>query len=162
MGRHKIEIPDIIRMAQRARELAGFMIDPVLVAAIACVESNRIPEATRYEAHYRWTVGTGLKPSLSTTATELWGQKASWGLLQIMGAVARERGFLGWFPELCAPEVGIWYGMAHLNYLRERFPAEMDFVAAYNAGSPRKRDNGQYVNQGYIDKVFYKKGSISQ
>lgn len=39
--------------------------------------------------------------------TEFHAQSASWGLLQIMGAVAREYGFGGSMPELCDPELNI-------------------------------------------------------
>ena len=39
---------------------------------------------------------------------EWWGQQASWGLMQVMGAVAREHGFRGpYLTELSVPELSI-------------------------------------------------------
>ncbi len=46
--------------------------------------------------------------------TEFHAQSASWGLLQIMGAVAREYGFSGPMPELCDPELNIRLGTKYL------------------------------------------------
>jgi len=47
-------------------------------------------------------------------ATEFHAQSASWGLLQIMGAVAREYGFGGSMPELGDPELNIRLGTKYL------------------------------------------------
>jgi len=47
-------------------------------------------------------------------STEFICQSLSWGLLQIMGAAARERGFRGDLPELATPDCGLKYGIKHL------------------------------------------------
>lgn len=87
--------------------------------------------------------------------TVWWGQQASWGPMQIMGAVARELGFVNHFPALCDTHFGVVFGTKHLANLRDRFLKEFGWagvVAAYNAGSPRLADHG-FVNQNYVDKV---------
>lgn len=88
---------------------------------------------------------------------EWWGQQASWGLLQVMGAVAREYGFKRHFPALCDPEEGLEYGLQHFARLRDRFIVTDGWdgvIAAYNAGSPRRDDEGLFVNQRYLEKVL--------
>jgi len=46
---------------------------------------------------------------------EWWGQQMSWGLMQVMGAVARECGFKGRFlTEICDVNYGLEYGCRHL------------------------------------------------
>lgn len=138
----------------------GARVSPIpsdILFAVAMTESGGDPLAVRYERHYRWLTTLDGKPledgKLSDTETA--GQKTSWGLLQVMGAVARERGFRGkFFTELCAsPEVGLRYGALHLAAYLKRYGNEADAVAAYNAGSPVKEDDGSYRNQGYVDRV---------
>lgn len=85
------------------------------------------------------------------------GQKMSWGLMQVMGAVAREYGFKGTFlSELCDPHVGLKYGMIHVQTLFKRYNGHWpDVIAAYNMGSPRRVDGGAYENQeSYVDVVL--------
>lgn len=119
-----------------------------LVVAICKVESSLNPWAMRYEPAYKWLVGT----DETLTATERIGQMISWGLMQVMGAVAREYGFTGSFPKLCEPTVGLQFGMLHLRKYRTRHGNWPDAIASYNAGRPLKRDE-KYMNQGYVDKV---------
>lgn len=49
---------------------------------------------------------------------EWWAQQASWGLMQLMGAAAREQRFHGnYLTELCDPYVNLEFGVRHLwNY----------------------------------------------
>lgn len=147
-----------------------------LVRAIARVESGGDHWAWNPEPAYRylWDVRRG-KPFRTLTGAELasekppadfhsqigdrdaewWGQQASWGTMQVMGAVAREHGFAGHFPGLCHPLDALHYGCKHLAHLSDRFIAAHGWrgvVAAYNAGSPR-REGKTWVNQAYVDKV---------
>lgn len=149
-----------------------------LVAAIVQVESSGIVWAWNPEPRYRylWDVRENrpfrvLAPSELASKIpprdfaclagdrdqEFWAQQASWGLMQVMGAVARERGYHGpYLTELLNPDAGIHYGCAHLTTLRDRFFARHDWpgvIAAYNAGSPRQVA-GRYENQAYVDKVL--------
>ena len=121
-----------------------------LARGIILTESNGNPWAFRYESTYRWLAGT----EAILTATERTGQMCSWGLMQIMGAVARGYGFKGYFPELCDPAINIQYGLQHLVHFHERYENWLDTIAAYNAGRAIKV-NGQekYANQTYVDKV---------
>jgi len=164
--------------------IAGeYLLDPLLVASFICVESSGNPWAWNPEPHYRylWDVRKGrpfrpltveerasefppkdfpAPPGVDPDA-EFWAQQASWGLMQLMGAVARERGFKGSFlTELCTPEVGVWHGCKHLVTYTRRYPDLSDAIAAYNAGSPRRIASGVYENQGYVDKILAQHGRL--
>ena len=121
-----------------------------LVQAICVTESSMNPWAIRYEPAYRWFYGT----ADALSPTERAGQQMSWGLMQVMGAVAREHGFTGWFPSLCEPTVGLNYGMRHLAGFYARYKNWPDAIASYNAGSPVKDQEGRYRNQAYVDRVL--------
>jgi soluble lytic murein transglycosylase-like protein len=129
--------------------------DVGLALAIARVESSGNPLAARYEPHYRWTLTPEkfAKAIMITEETELMFQKTSLGVMQVMGALARELGFRGHLTGLCYPEIGARYGVMQLEKLWLRYNNIEDVIAAYNAGSPRK-SNGVYVNQNYVDKVM--------
>jgi hypothetical protein len=120
-----------------------------LIRAFCLVESNNNTWAYRYEPQYKYLVGD---PN-SISPTERIGQMISWGLTQVMGGVAREHGFTGQFTELCDPEVGLLYGMKHLQRYYSKYKDWDDAIASYNAGSPRRNESGHYVNQFYVDKV---------
>lgn len=120
-----------------------------LVRAFCLVESSNNPWAFRYEPTYKWLVGT---PEM-LTATERAGQMISWGLMQVMGGVARELGFKNDFPLLTDPALGLSYGMQHLRHYLARHRTWPETIAAYNAGSPR-RIGTVFVNQSYVDKIY--------
>lgn len=122
-----------------------------LVKAICKQESGFDEDAYRYEPNYRYLVGD----SLTMNETERFGQKVSWGLMQTMGGVMREHGFMSkWFTRACSePAIALRYGMLHLRMYQKRYGDWYDVIAAYNAGSPRKNEQGKYVNQGYVDSV---------
>ncbi len=96
---------------------------------------------------------------VSSRATEWWGQRASWGPMQVMGGVAREHGFRKAFPLLCTASRGVEYGMIHLAGFRERYFEKWGWagvVAAYNYGHPLRAKGGlgdDFVNQKYVDRV---------
>lgn len=72
---------------------------------------------------------------------EWWGQQASWGLGQLMGAVAREHGFDGVdIPELCDPELNLRLACQHLAWNRTRTEDETCMLAAYNGGLWKNRE----------------------
>lgn len=136
-------------------------LDPFLVAAIIMVESAGNPCAVRYEKswRYHWDVRTFAQIAGTSQDTEHFGQSASWGLMQVMGTVAREHGFRGMFTQLCVePELGIRYGCLHLKKFIEKYDTIEDAVVSYNCGSPRRTEGGFYEQQGYVDKVmaFYR------
>ena len=131
-------------------------LNRAMVAALVMVESAGKRFATRYEPNFKFIFDPySYAKSLNITQfTEEEHQKTSWGLLQIMGVVARELGFKGYLPELCTSELGLKYGCLKLKELYERYDNINDVVAAYNAGSAIKTTGGHYVNERYVDKVF--------
>jgi len=93
--------------------------------------------------------------------TELLFQQTSWGLMQIMGAVARERGFRGWLTELCDPATNLEWGCRHLCWMIDHNNAyglpdyritPEDLAAAWNWGS-RMVVDGKYANEDYVKRV---------
>lgn len=137
-------------------EAAKNYLDPKLVTAIIIQESNGNPFAVRYEPQWKYafeTRGFSLLVGCSEE-TERIGQMTSYGLMQVMGTVARELGFRGWFTQLCDPAIGVKYGCKKLRKLADRYQDDHDIVAAYNAGSAIKTAGGLYYNQKYVDSVF--------
>lgn len=137
-----------------------------LVRAIVTVESAGDPHAYRYEPGYRWLWDVresrpfrGDPQSLPaprgvSQATELMGQQTSWGLMQVMGATARELGFRGrYLTALLDPEMSLEYGCRYLVVLFRRHKAWEPVAAAYNAGSARRNADGRWQNQRYVDAV---------
>lgn len=84
-----------------------FGLDPALVCAVIEQESAWNTNAIRYEPVFRERYVLPLK----LAPTEEAARSMSWGLMQVMGQVARENGFTGEFlSELCVPSVGIEIG----------------------------------------------------
>jgi soluble lytic murein transglycosylase-like protein len=80
---------------------------PELVCAVVEQESSWNPCAIRYEPEFRdrYVTALGLPP------TEEISRSTSWGLMQVMGQVAREYGFKAKFlAELCVPVEGLDVG----------------------------------------------------
>lgn len=134
------------------------MLDPDLVEAICLVESSGEQFAWNPEPRYRYlwdvkrnkpfrplsineTLGKfppqDFKAIAGDSDQEWWGQQASWGLMQIMGAVARERGFRDPFlPALCDVETNLFWGCAHLGHVLEWANGDIHkAAAAWNAGT---------------------------
>ena len=113
--------------------------------------------AIRYEPKFRWLYPADNKPKQGTT--EWFGQKTSWGLLQIMGAVARERMFDSkYLSELCDPQVNLKIASEYLAELRGRSDGTWEgALAAYNGGLHKNR-TAPYRNQEYVSKVEAKVG----
>jgi len=152
--------PEIDRLIREAcnRMPAGDPLKKItarrILRALIQVESGGDPWAARYEPDYRWGVLEGARPLNCTMDTEDVFQKTSWGLAQIMGAVARECGFRGWLSKLLDPETNIEWALKHLCQLGQRLGwNEQDMVSAWNQGSPRRTPDGQYKNQHYVNCV---------
>jgi hypothetical protein len=141
----------IFMMARQAQ------IPPELVLALIEVESEGNPYAVRMHPTYAYTMPQAKRPSACTMETELYLQRSSLGLMQVMGATARSVGFDGWLPELFDPVLNARTGIAHLSNLMSKHRNKHGIagvVAAYNGGAPRKRPDGKFVNQAYVDKVM--------
>jgi soluble lytic murein transglycosylase-like protein len=93
-----------------ARSIAAkHALDAALVCAIVEQESAWDTHAIRYEPAFRtrYVAPLGLPP------TEEIARSISWGLMQVMGQVAREHGFDRKFlSALCEPELGLDTGSA--------------------------------------------------
>ncbi len=111
-------------------------VEPALIKAFIQNESRWDVNASRYEPH--------LKDS-------------SWGLMQVLLKTAK------WMmndasltiPQLVTPKVNIEVGTRYIKYQLKRYGGNIkDAIAAYNAGSVRKKSDGSYRNQAYVDKVY--------
>lgn len=111
-------------------------VNPYLVMALCEKESALDTYAMRYEPGWRWFLHPikWAKRVRTTEKTERVGQSISWGLGQVMGTVARERGFRDDFPRLCLPQVGVMYVCIQLRWLFEQGLDTPTALAAYNAG----------------------------
>lgn len=127
-------------------------LDPNLVAAFIMTESSGNPQATRFEPGWKYF----LNPALFSDDTDLEKQQqaTSWGLMQVMGTIARELGYSGDLTALAQPDLGVKYGCLKLKQLAGKYAGQSDMIAAYNAGSPRRLDDGEYTNQKYVDTVL--------
>ncbi len=100
------EIIALVRAAAFEHEL-----DPALVCAVVEQESAWDPHAIRYEPGFR----ARYVAPLQLPPTEEIARSISWGLVQVMGQVAREHGFQGKFlSALCDPSAGLQIGCAVL------------------------------------------------
>ena len=101
--------PNLLALARAAA--TAHELDPALVCAVVEQESAWDAHAIRYEPGFRtrYVAPLGLPP------TEEVARSISWGLMQVMGQVARERGFSGKFlSALCDPAAGLDIGCAVL------------------------------------------------
>lgn len=128
-----------VSLVKRLSDLEG--VDPRITLAIIGAESAGHASAMRYEPHYKWTYKPHVFAASNniTEETELLSQKISWGLMQVMGGVAREHGHTSMLSELIYPEIGIRMGAAHLRKRCLKYPILGDVFAAYNAGTPKKQ-----------------------
>lgn len=128
------------RLQALAAEIAAkYRLPAELVCAMVAVESGWDTAACRFEPHYRylWDVRRNAPfrrldaaesnneqappdfhaPRGVGRHTEWQHQQTSWGLLQVMGAVARERGCnTPFLTALCEPAIGLEFGCRHIAH----------------------------------------------
>lgn len=131
-------------------------LDPNLLESLVVVESGGDPWAMRHEPAYRWlwdvrkgapfrllqpeelaAVPPSDFPALAGSPGQEWmAQRTSWGLTQLMGAVARELGFRErYLSQLSDPELNLEWGSLLLRKLLNRADGDVSVaLAAYNAG----------------------------
>ena len=150
------EWSSLLPMEAIATRAKAFGVDSSLIAAIVMKESSGNRFASRYEPIFRyiWETETCAKRLKCSEDTEIIGQKTSYGLMQIMGSVAREWGFLGWFGELYEIETNLNFGIKHLRQYLLKYPNVSDAISSYNQGSPRRGSDGLYLNQKYVETVL--------
>jgi soluble lytic murein transglycosylase-like protein len=124
---------DLIALAKQTA--AAHNLYPEIICAICERESSWNPQATRYEhgfyEHY-------IKPLIENGTvgiSEAYDRSTSWGLMQVMGQVAREHGYEGVIARLCDPATGIEFGCR--TFASKLATAEGDVTKAlqlYNGG----------------------------
>lgn len=101
--------PQLEALARKAA--AAQSLDPALVCAVVEQESAWNTWAIRYEPAFFTKYVASLYTNNKVTATEAYARGFSWGLMQVMGQVARETGFDAPFlAALCDPEQGLAIG----------------------------------------------------
>jgi hypothetical protein len=133
---------------------ARFDLPPEVLAGLVCQESQGNTWAARPEPYYRWLFGgkastlpllKRLLPRWRTPKQDYYMQRVSWGLCQVMGAVAREAGLAGNLTRLCDPMTGLHYGAKHLALCRELAGGDLfEGLRRYN-GNPKSPRTAQYA-----------------
>jgi len=107
----------LILLARKAA--AAQALDPALVCAVVEQESAWNPWSMRYEPAFFTKYVASLYTNNKVSASEAYARGFSWGLMQVMGQVARESGFDALFlSALCDPEQGLAVGC---KVLRKKF-----------------------------------------
>ncbi|MGH9678358.1 MAG: lytic transglycosylase domain-containing protein [Candidatus Acidiferrales bacterium] len=126
---------EIIELARRIGAAHG--LEPSLVCAVIEQESAWNPWAVRYEPGFLSRYVAPLYTTGKLSATEAYMRSMSWGLMQVMGQVARENGFgEASLAELCDPVVGIDCGCKLLATRLARAKGDVSAaLLAWNGGS---------------------------
>ena len=139
--------PDLLALARLTA--ARHALDSALVCAIGEQESAWDAHAIRYEPAFRsrYVAPLGLPP------TEEVARSISWGLMQVMGQVAREHGFDGKFlSALCDPATGLDIGCAVLAAKLSAAAANVEHaLELWNGGA-----NPDYASQVLARMARYK------
>lgn len=133
-------LAELIVIAKRVAVARG--LDPSLICAMCEQESAWDAWAYRWEPAF---YAKYIVPLNLTDHTEATMRATSWGLLQVMGQVAYEHGFRGFYSQLCDPEIGIQVGCKVLKAKIDRAGGDVrKGVLAYNGGGRPQ----------YVDEVF--------
>jgi len=148
----------ILELAVKTAQAKGLTGLEHIICGIIQKESAFNPYTARYEPHYRWLYKPEkfYKTYSSSIKTEIVFQKTSWGLMQVMGALARELGYEKPLPFLFVDvEAQLGLGITYFKMLLDRYGNIEDAVSAYNAGYPAKNEAGMYINQNYVSDVLF-------
>jgi soluble lytic murein transglycosylase-like protein len=129
-----------------------FKLDGALVCAVCEQESNWNPWAMRYEPAFMAKYVAPLYTANKISSSEAYARAFSWGLMQVMGQVARECGgdylFLS---ALCDPEQGLSIGCTVLAKKLDAFKGDVaKGLLAWNGGG-----NPSYPTQVLARKQLY-------
>ena len=140
----------LVAMASRAA--AAQSIEPALVCAVVEQESGWNPWAMHYEPLFFAKYVAPLYTNSKVSASEAYARGFSWGLMQVMGQVARESGFDSLFlSALCDPELGLAVGCKVLRKKLDTMPGDtMRGLLAWNGGA-----NSAYPAQVLARKAHY-------
>jgi len=142
--------PELVVLAKRAA--ISFALDPALVCAVVEQESAWNPFAMRYEPAFFAKYVAPLYTNNKITASEAYARGFSWGLMQVMGQVARESGYdAPYLSAICDPQQGLAIGC---KVLRKKFDAASGdttrALLAWNGGA-----NQQYPVQVLARRPHY-------
>jgi soluble lytic murein transglycosylase-like protein len=142
--------PNLLTLAHKAA--AAQSLDPALVCAVVEQESGWNPWAMRYEPAFFTKYVAPLYTNNKISATEAWARGFSWGLMQVMGQVARESGFdASFLSALCDPENGLAIGCKVLRKKLDGARGDItEALLAWNGGS-----NATYAAQVLARKARY-------
>ena len=125
----------LVSLARKAASAQS--LDPALVCAVVEQESSWNPWAMRYEPAFFAKYVANLYTNNKITASEAYARGFSWGLMQVMGQVARELGFDGSFlSQLCEPETGLAVGCKLLRKKLDALDGDVTrALLAWNGGA---------------------------
>ena len=128
-------------------------LNPTLVLAVIEQESGWNVWACRYEPAFMARYVAPLFTNNKITATEAYTRSMSWGLMQILGQVAREQGFaLPFLSALSDPTLGVTQGCIKLKHCLDRASGdERQALLSYNGGN----------RPAYADEVLARKAHYS-
>jgi soluble lytic murein transglycosylase-like protein len=140
----------LVTMARKAA--AAQSLDPALVCAVVEQESAWNPWAMRYEPAFFTKYVASLYTNNKITASEAYARGFSWGLMQVMGQVAREFGFDALFlSALCDPEQGLAVGCKILHKKFDAMAGDATrALLAWNGGA-----NALYAAQVFARRAHY-------
>lgn len=137
------QVADLQFLISIARKTAlAHGLPPALVAAVCEHESGGWePWAMRFEPAF---LKRYVEPLKLKSATEANARATSYGLMQVLGQVARELGFKGkYLTELCDPVVGVEFGCRKLKQCMDKHDNDQRAaLLAYNGGG-----NPDYPNK---------------
>jgi soluble lytic murein transglycosylase-like protein len=157
------ERPLLVPFASEITRFAdSFQLPPSFIAAVIQEESRFEPWAARTEPHYKrkaivqrqareWSKRWRGAPSYET---ELDDRARSFGLMQVMGQLAREQRLASrYLGELYLPPNTIYHGAKRLRVLLDRYRGDtLSAISAYNQGNNRKRGE-TFANARYVYRV---------
>jgi soluble lytic murein transglycosylase-like protein len=140
----------LLAFAHKAADVQG--LDPGLVCAVVEQESAWNPWAMRYEPAFFTKYVAPLYTNNKVSASEAYARGFSWGLMQVMGQVAREFGFEPVFlSTLCDPEQGLAIGCKILRKKIEAAGADVTRgLLSWNGGA-----NALYAAQVLARRAHY-------
>ena len=134
---------------------AEHSVSPELIFAFIKKESAFNVLAMRFEQNWKYLfdIETFAKLNKVSFNTEKSLQSHSWGLMQVMGTVARELGHRGSLLELLIPDVNLKYGILKYKQLLKKYHTEECAISAYNQGNARRLPDGRFANFDYVEDV---------
>lgn len=122
---------ELIELAKKTAGEHG--LDPALVCAVCEQESDWVPWAVRLEqGFFERYVSHTVK---NDDPQEAVNQAVSWGLMQVMGATARDVGLKGPISDMTYPSIGLEMGCRKLkSCLNYKLGNVHDALQMYNGG----------------------------